>query len=239
MFVTESKPDVCPNCGFSPVSNCIYGLIGEPYVSEYLKKDEYMLMGCIVTEFDPSWICKQCETMFFDSHEKLIQYKRFYQSRMTSKDIAPLDNDWIILNDEGLESVPRRKGVYIFRNQQGSFGRLKGESDILYIGSTTNTLRQRMYQYLHPGPTQKTNIRINHMLSKYNVEVNWILNDTPRILESQLLQSYFSQHDELPPFNCQSASVPVKTPKSTKSSMKSMDNTEKVKAYLKEYDQPL
>jgi len=46
MMVSESKPVACPNCGHTPVSECIYGLIGEPYVSEYLKNDEYMLMGC-------------------------------------------------------------------------------------------------------------------------------------------------------------------------------------------------
>lgn len=33
--------------------------------------------------------------------------------------------------------------------------------EILYIGKTTITLRDRMYQYQRPGPSQRTNIRVN------------------------------------------------------------------------------
>lgn len=37
-------------------------------------------------------------------------------------------------------------------------------TQVLYVGKTALTLKQRMYQYLHPGPTQITNIQNNHNL---------------------------------------------------------------------------
>jgi hypothetical protein len=38
------------------------------------------------------------------------------------------------------------------------------DSRILYVGSTLNTLRNRIYQYCNPGPSQQTNIRLNEYL---------------------------------------------------------------------------
>lgn len=38
--------------------------------------------------------------------------------------------------------------------------------EILYIGKTTIALRDRMYQYQRPGPSQRTNIRVNAAISK-------------------------------------------------------------------------
>ena len=35
------------------------------------------------------------------------------------------------------------------------------ESEVLYIGKTTQSLKARMYGYQNPGPTQSTNIRNN------------------------------------------------------------------------------
>ena len=36
--------------------------------------------------------------------------------------------------------------------------------DTLYIGKTTIALRERMYQYQNPDPSQRTNIRVNGLL---------------------------------------------------------------------------
>lgn len=35
------------------------------------------------------------------------------------------------------------------------------ENDVKYIGQSTNTLQGRMNGYQNPGPTQRTNIRVN------------------------------------------------------------------------------
>lgn len=39
-------------------------------------------------------------------------------------------------------------------------------TEILYIGKTTIPLKQRMYQYQRPGPSQRTNIRVNAEISE-------------------------------------------------------------------------
>ncbi len=36
--------------------------------------------------------------------------------------------------------------------------------EVLYVGKTTQSLKTRMYGYQNPGPTQKTNIKINKLL---------------------------------------------------------------------------
>ena len=108
------------------------------------------------------------------------------------------------LDEKIIRHVPKHPGVYVIRNSQGRcFGRLKGKSDILYIGSTQakNGLRQRLQQYLHPGPTQWTNRRINQLVEKYQMEVSWSLSSEPRNFEHQLLKKYLNDHDELPPLN--------------------------------------
>lgn len=47
-------------------------------------------------------------------------------------------------------------------------------TQVLYVGKTALTLEQRMYQYLHPGPTQITNIHNNHNLMQELTTTNEI-----------------------------------------------------------------
>ena len=103
-----------------------------------------------------------------------------------------------------MKSVPKQYGIYIFRMARNKcFRRLKGESDIFYIGSTEGKqgLRGRLQQYLHPGPTQWTNKRIHEMVKKYDMEIAWCLCGEAGNLELQLLHRYIEDHDELPPLN--------------------------------------
>ena len=39
-------------------------------------------------------------------------------------------------------------------------------SRVLYVGKTTQALKQRIYGYQNPGPTQKTNIRVNPLIQE-------------------------------------------------------------------------
>ncbi|PIX31729.1 hypothetical protein COZ60_02940 [Candidatus Bathyarchaeota archaeon CG_4_8_14_3_um_filter_42_8] len=113
-------------------------------------------------------------------------------------------SEWHPFNEETVKSAPKQSGIYIFRMAQSKcFERLKGETDILYIGSTEGKhgLRGRLQQYLHPGPTQWTNKRIHAMAKKYDMEIAWCLCGEASNLELQLLRRYFEDHDELPPLN--------------------------------------
>ena len=111
---------------------------------------------------------------------------------------------WYPLNKDSLKHAPISHGIYVFRIAQGKcFGRFKGESDILYIGSAEGSrgLKGRLPQYFSPGRTQWTNTRILAMTKKYPMEVAWCPSAEPRNLELELLRRYFEDHDELPPFN--------------------------------------
>ncbi len=104
------------------------------------------------------------------------------QFNMNSKDIMQKKefSDWVILNPTNVKEAPFKTGVYIFRKKNGQcFGRLQGESDILYVGCTESKkgLRQRLNYYLKPGPTQWTNRRINQLLGKYGIEVSWCISN--------------------------------------------------------------
>lgn len=40
------------------------------------------------------------------------------------------------------------------------------DGEVLYVGKTTQTLQKRLYGYQNPGPSQKTNTRVNPLLKE-------------------------------------------------------------------------
>lgn len=121
---------------------------------------------------------------------------------MLSKDLAQGFSPWTDLADEALGDVSQDPGVYVLRLKGGTpFGRLRGVSDIVYVGKTDKGLRNRIRQYLHPGPTQWTNIRVNEFMRRYRLEFACAKDGNPKAREHELLRSYLRDHDELPPLN--------------------------------------
>ncbi len=111
---------------------------------------------------------------------------------------------WFHFDKRVLKQVPKQGGIYVIRLADAQIiGRLQGESDILYIGSSKSKggLRQRISQYFHPGPTQFTNRRIRDLTERYPMEIAWFPCDEPVNIENNLLRQYISDHDELPPLN--------------------------------------
>lgn len=107
--------------------------------------------------------------------------------------------EWYPFN-EALEHAPTEKGVYCMRFK-ANICRVKGESDIAYIGSTNRTLKYRFMGYLHPSKTQRTNTRINLFAKTHELEVSFLAATPPSLYENLLLDKYYSEHDELPPLN--------------------------------------
>jgi hypothetical protein len=122
-------------------------------------------------------------------------------------------SDWYTFDKQIIKNVPKDIGVYVIRKAGGRrFGRLRGKSDILYIGSATSQggLKQRLQHYFRPGRRQLTNQRINEFAKKYPMEVAWCLSHEPN-LEYELLKQYLKEHDELPPLNHASIRLLYKT----------------------------
>jgi len=118
---------------------------------------------------------------------------------MDSKDLQEDFSNWQRLAPEMAEAPPQ-PGVYVIRKAGGMpFGRLSGQSDILYIGKSKN-LNKRIKNYLSPG-RRKTAARVKQMSEKIDMEVAWYLDDSPSHRELLLLRQYWKDHDELPPLN--------------------------------------
>lgn len=113
---------------------------------------------------------------------------------------------WIPLSEIAIsKEAPSEPGVYILRLKR-SFGRLVGNSDILYIGSTTD-INHRLLKNFIGGKGGKTTQRIHYYLIEMgylnNVEVSWKLTSDYKSLEKELLRIYEKDHHELPPWNRQ------------------------------------
>jgi hypothetical protein len=122
---------------------------------------------------------------------------------MTSAE-CPEFGRWITWGDRGPQAVPNKPGTYIFRLAGGNFGRLTGESDILYIGCAKNqNLQQRAKQHLHSREDEKD---IGYLIKRVEeqvgpVEFAWKENADPKAGERELLARYRKDHIELPPLN--------------------------------------
>ena len=112
--------------------------------------------------------------------------------------------NWMTLNDETQRKAPFEIGVYSFRLEGGrKFGRLRGESDIVYIGSASGRggIRQRLYFHLHPGPSQLTNLRSKQLQGRVHLQVACVPEPNPVKFETKILDQYLEDHWELPPLN--------------------------------------
>lgn len=91
------------------------------------------------------------------------------------------------------------------------FGRLRGSSNILYIGQTgelggdTQKCRLRIYRYPNGDHARKLRRAVEELLaSNERVAFGWRLlatKEDAEAEESRLLQVYRQEHLELPPFN--------------------------------------
>lgn len=98
-------------------------------------------------------------------------------------------------------NLPRTPGVYVLAEDC--------DSEIRYIGCAANEkgLQQRIRQYFHPGPTQRTNRRINALLQaggRYLISYRTAPSrHDAQCWESDLLFRFEKTHGRLPLWNRQ------------------------------------
>src|SRR5271165_6098435 len=104
------------------------------------------------------------------------------------------------------ENSPTRPGVYAFKLGK-FFGRLKGQSDLLYIGCTEKrSLRRRLRDHLSESAEQRSvGYRLGLIRREHpDLKVAWLVCDTAdraKELEVRFLDRYDVEHFELPPLN--------------------------------------
>ena len=116
---------------------------------------------------------------------------------------------WPAVLDERTD-IAATPAVYALLHER-PFGRLRGESAILYsgctveLGGTSDRCRLRIYRYPNGAHAQEIRNRTQLLLDDgVTVSLSW-MHQTSRedasALEAQLLQHYEAEHGELPPFN--------------------------------------
>lgn len=96
--------------------------------------------------------------------------------------------------------------LYIYR-AENPIPRLKGESDIVYIGQTKGTLKQRYFAHCGKLANSRANrLKFEHILSEYGpiritVAPFGQFGSSLEKAEGQLLWWYFQNHCEYPPVN--------------------------------------
>ncbi|MHA1410264.1 MAG: hypothetical protein ACTSQY_08185 [Candidatus Odinarchaeia archaeon] len=112
--------------------------------------------------------------------------------------------NWYPFNRQTIKNAPAMNGVYVIRMFDGqSFGRVKGESDIVYIGKAKrkNGLKVRVADYFRKSSRTTTEFRINRFANKFDLDISWQICQKPEDLEMTLLKRYEEEHYELPPLN--------------------------------------
>jgi hypothetical protein len=102
--------------------------------------------------------------------------------------------------------VPPKSGIYAFRLAEGkTIHRLKGESDIIYIGCSAK-IRNRLKDHLKVMIVERNVAyrlqRVEQEIGR--LEVSWESYDSPdraKVAERLLLAKYEADHIEFPPLN--------------------------------------
>ncbi len=80
--------------------------------------------------------------------------------------------------------------------------RLKGESNVVYIGKTKSTFRERHHRYAAVEGSGYNWKRYSHIIKKFgDIRVACAKVENPRGSEIELLRQYKEEHLELPPIN--------------------------------------
>lgn len=110
---------------------------------------------------------------------------------------------WLCFDSKGIEELPDCEGVYVIRMAHGkTMGRLKGDSDIIYIGC--GKVKTRLSAHLNPrSDFADKGWLITLVKKEYKLEFGYFVSPIPANEELELLLGYLKEHLELPPLNRQ------------------------------------
>jgi hypothetical protein len=101
-------------------------------------------------------------------------------------------------------------GVYAFRLKT-EFGRLRGKSNILYIGQCNQNAninsrpgiwhRLQNYRQNNDGASRRLKEVEKSFGGSSSIEYSYVICDNPRKVEEALLADYYAKHLEFPPLN--------------------------------------
>lgn len=93
-------------------------------------------------------------------------------------------------------------GIYVYRCARGiAFGRLKGKSDVVYIGRSSRPVHRSKQHARLRGDIKDQGWRLKLIESHVGLEIGFFPCGQPEEQERELLTRYFRDHLELPPAN--------------------------------------
>ncbi|PPD51387.1 MAG: hypothetical protein CTY12_08070 [Methylotenera sp.] len=135
--------------------------------------------------------------------------ENFYETlntfRVLTKQIDSIDLDTFMRVFGDDEAGVERNIVYVFRTAK-PIPRLRGESDVVYIGETKGTFKQRYLKNAQRFTSKLNSMKYQHVIDTYGpIRITLALysdfGDSSEQAEARLLWKYFQNHCEHPPFN--------------------------------------
>ena len=91
--------------------------------------------------------------------------------------------------------------VYVWYTER-SIPRMRGESNIVYIGQTERSFHDRHFRYAETEGTGGNWSRYEHIIKNFGpIRISCAVVENPRDSEKTMLRLYFDEHLELPPVN--------------------------------------
>ena len=147
--------------------------------------------------------------------------ENFYEILNTSnkfhvlpEEIDSIDLDTFMRVFGDAEAGVERNIVYVFRTEK-PIPRVKGESDVVYIGETKGTFRKGYLVNAKRFTSKLNSMKYQHILETYGpiriaIADCYQFGDSSEQAEEQLLWAYFQNHCEHPPVNYTKPKIPNK-----------------------------
>jgi len=119
---------------------------------------------------------------------------------MLSKEITNTDDLTKEFKELFNSPEARVQGIVYFFMSKEPIPRVLGKSNVLYIGKTKQTIRQRYLQYSNHLATGQNKLFYKHIIEHYGgLRMGYICADEPREKENKLFKEYYETYLEFPP----------------------------------------
>ncbi|WP_434950576.1 hypothetical protein ACRWQL_13850 [Shewanella sp. HL-SH4] len=100
----------------------------------------------------------------------------------------------------GSYEAKQDKGVVYFFRSQEPIPRVKGQSDILYIGKTDQTLNRRYFKYAAKLASNRSGNFYKYIINNFGgISLGYIKTDNPKVTEAHYFKEYYDNFLEYPP----------------------------------------
>ena len=98
------------------------------------------------------------------------------------------------------DEAKKDKGIVYFFKSQKPVPRVKGESDILYIGKTKQSLNKRYFRYSDKLASNRSGKFYRYIIENYGgISLGYIKVDDPKNSEAKFFKEYCNTYLEYPP----------------------------------------